>query len=134
MLQTPSRLLTHRQRSHEIKTTFNKRIRGQRRALSPQPLYDSLHTWLGDIGELIDREVDALGQGTAVNPFFSRMPAFHGGRIEQTLAHGHCRGGQVVQSRFWKAVRTDKTHKTRDQFIRAFDPFEACGFKEIGVE
>ena len=55
--------------------------------MSPQTVDDVLNSGLASIADFVDCEIDTLVQRSAVYPLLACVPAFHGGRIQQCLAH-----------------------------------------------
>ena len=96
-----------------------------------EPVDDGLDAWVGGVAEPPGDEVDAVYEGSGVDPLDALVPALDGGRIEEALAHEEGLVGDVVDFEGGLSAHARESEGSDDQLDRPLDTREALPFSDL---
>src|SRR5215510_16180990 len=114
--------------------TVHQSLRGERGTFRRQLFDEVLDARVAEITHAVGDEVNALYQGTTVDPLLARMPAFDRGRVQDLLSHMFHLVEYGFKARLGLCPIADQAHCTDHRLYWALDPGKASVLEGVGVE
>src|SRR5713226_7301 len=114
--------------------TIHQSLRGESGTFRSQLFDDVLYARVAEITHAVGSEVNALYQGSTIDPLLARMPAFVRRRVQELLPHMFHLVEYGFKARLGSCPIADQAHCADHRLYRALDPGKSGVLEGVGVE
>src|SRR5713101_1647436 len=115
-------------------TTIHQSRWGESRTFRSQHFDDVLYARVASITHAVGNEVNALYQGSTIDPLLARMPAFDRRRVQELLPHMFHLVEDGFKARLGRCPIADQAQRADHRLHRALDPGKSGVLEGAGVE